>query len=121
MSEASQALGDFASQTGIAVAETQAGKGSLAYDHPQCMGALGATGTLAANRLAHNADLVIGIGTRYSDFTSASMTVCARIAAFTAIDLPEATGVSLGWVLASAAEALAQNEELLRQLLKGGC
>src|SRR3989441_2221617 len=74
MSEASQALADFVSQTGIAVAEPEAGKGSLAYDHPQCMGALGATGTLAANRLAHNADLVIGIGTRYSDFTSASMT-----------------------------------------------
>jgi 3D-(3,5/4)-trihydroxycyclohexane-1,2-dione acylhydrolase (decyclizing) len=74
MSEASRALADFASQTGIAVAETQAGKGSLAYDHPQCMGAIGATGTLAANRLAHDADLVIGIGTRYSDFTSASMT-----------------------------------------------
>jgi 3D-(3,5/4)-trihydroxycyclohexane-1,2-dione acylhydrolase (decyclizing) len=74
MSEASRALADIASQTGIAVAETQAGKGSLAYDHPQCMGAIGATGTLAANRLAHDADLVIGIGTRYSDFTSASMT-----------------------------------------------
>ena len=74
MSEASQVLADFASQTGIAVSETQAGKGSLAYDHPQCMGAIGATGTLAANRLAHEADLVIGIGTRYSDFTSASMT-----------------------------------------------
>ena len=74
MSEASQALADFAAQTGIAVAETQAGKGSLAYDHPQCMGAIGATGTLAANRLAHDADLVIGIGTRYSDFTTASMT-----------------------------------------------
>jgi 3D-(3,5/4)-trihydroxycyclohexane-1,2-dione acylhydrolase (decyclizing) len=74
MSEAWQALADFAAQTGIAVAETQAGKGSLAYDHPQCMGAIGATGTLAANRLAHDADLVIGIGTRYSDFTSASMT-----------------------------------------------
>ncbi len=74
MSEASEALGEFAAQTGIAVGETQAGKGSLAYDHPQCMGALGATGTLAANRLAHEADLVIGIGTRYSDFTSASMT-----------------------------------------------
>ena len=74
MSEASQALANFASQTGIAVAETQAGKGSLSYDHPQCMGAIGATGTLASNRLAHDADLVIGIGTRYSDFTSASMT-----------------------------------------------
>ena len=68
MSEASQALANFASQTGIAVAETQAGKGSLSYDHPQCMGAIGATGTLASNRLAHDADLVIGIGTRYSRF-----------------------------------------------------
>jgi 3D-(3,5/4)-trihydroxycyclohexane-1,2-dione acylhydrolase (decyclizing) len=74
MSEASEALARFASQTRIAVAETQAGKGSLPYDHHQCMGAIGATGTLAANRLAHDADLVIGIGTRYSDFTSASMT-----------------------------------------------
>ncbi len=74
MSEASEALDGFVSQTGIPVAETQAGKGSLAWDHPQSMGAIGATGSLAANRLAHSADLVIGIGTRYSDFTSASMT-----------------------------------------------
>ncbi len=73
-SEASDALAAFASQTGIPVAETQAGKGSLPYDHPQCVGAIGATGTLAANRLAREADLVIGIGTRYSDFTSASVT-----------------------------------------------
>lgn len=51
-----------------------AGKGSLRYDHPLCMGAVGATGTLAANRLAKAADLVIGIGTRYSDFTTASKT-----------------------------------------------
>jgi len=72
--EASLALAAFASQSGIPVAETQAGKGSLPYDHPQCVGAIGATGTLAANRLAREADLVIGIGTRYSDFTSASMT-----------------------------------------------
>src|SRR5580700_10812962 len=74
MSEASQALSSFVSRTGIPVAETQAGKGSLAWDYPQSMGAIGATGSLAANRLAHSADLVIGIGTRYSDFTSASMT-----------------------------------------------
>jgi 3D-(3,5/4)-trihydroxycyclohexane-1,2-dione acylhydrolase (decyclizing) len=74
MSEASQALTALAAQTGIPISETQAGKGSVAYDHPQCMGAIGATGTLASNRLAHDADLVIGIGTRYSDFTSASMT-----------------------------------------------
>ncbi len=67
-SEASQALARFAEQTGIPVGETQAGKGSLAYNHPQNMGAVGATGTLAANRLAHDADLVIGIGTRYYRF-----------------------------------------------------
>ena len=74
MSEASQALSDFVTKTGIPVAETQAGKGSLAWDHAQEVGAIGATGTLAANRIARDADLVIGIGTRYSDFTSASMT-----------------------------------------------
>jgi 3D-(3,5/4)-trihydroxycyclohexane-1,2-dione acylhydrolase (decyclizing) len=73
-SEASEALAAFALQSGIPVAETQAGKGSLAYNHSQCVGAVGATGNLAANRLAREADLVIGIGTRYSDFTSASMT-----------------------------------------------
>lgn len=73
-SEASAALADFVAQTGIPVAETQAGKGSLPYDHAQCLGAIGATGTLAANRIAVDADLVIGIGTRYSDFTTASMT-----------------------------------------------
>lgn len=73
-SAASDALAAFVSQTGIPVAETQAGKGSLPYDHPQSVGAIGATGNLAANRLAREADLVIGIGTRYSDFTSASMT-----------------------------------------------
>jgi 3D-(3,5/4)-trihydroxycyclohexane-1,2-dione acylhydrolase (decyclizing) len=74
MSEASAALAAFVEKTGIPVGETQAGKGSLRWDHPQCMGAIGATGSLASNRLAHDADLVIGIGTRYSDFTSASMT-----------------------------------------------
>ena len=73
-SEASDALAAFCAQTGIPECETQAGKGSLPYDHGQCTGAVGATGTLAANRLAHDADLVIGIGTRYSDFTTASMT-----------------------------------------------
>lgn len=73
-SEASSALSAFVSKTGIPVAETQAGKGSLPYDHPQCAGAIGATGNLAANRLAAEADLIIGVGTRYSDFTTASMT-----------------------------------------------
>jgi 3D-(3,5/4)-trihydroxycyclohexane-1,2-dione acylhydrolase (decyclizing) len=73
-SEASQALASFVEQTGIPVGETQAGKGSLPYNHPQSMGAIGATGTSAANQLAHDADLIIGIGTRYTDFTTASKT-----------------------------------------------
>ena len=71
-SEASAAIGEFASQTGIPVVETQAGKGSLPYDHPQALGAIGVTGTPGANILAREADLIIGVGTRYSDFTSCS-------------------------------------------------
>lgn len=73
-SEAYQALAEFAARTGIPVAETQAGKGALLWGHPQLVGAVGVTGTLVANQLAHDADLIIGIGTRYSDFTSASKT-----------------------------------------------
>jgi 3D-(3,5/4)-trihydroxycyclohexane-1,2-dione acylhydrolase (decyclizing) len=71
-SEASVALADFAAKTGIPVVETQAGKGSLRYDHAQSIGAMGVTGTPGANRLAREADVVIGVGTRYSDFTTAS-------------------------------------------------
>ncbi|WP_203433355.1 3D-(3,5/4)-trihydroxycyclohexane-1,2-dione acylhydrolase (decyclizing) [Jiangella asiatica] len=73
-SEATEALRAFAEATGIPVAETQAGKGSLPYDHPLALGAVGATGTTPANRFAREADVVIGIGTRYSDFTTASRT-----------------------------------------------
>ena len=60
--------------TGIPVGTTQAGGGSLPWDHPQYLGGVGATGTLSANRTAAEADVVIGIGTRYSDFTTASRT-----------------------------------------------
>jgi len=79
-SEASRALANFAEATGIPVCETQAGKGSLPYDHPQQLGAIGVTGTPGANILAREADLVIGIGTRYSDFTSASKTAFQNLA-----------------------------------------
>jgi 3D-(3,5/4)-trihydroxycyclohexane-1,2-dione acylhydrolase (decyclizing) len=73
-SEATDALRAFCEQTGIPVGETQAGKGSLPYDHPSSLGAIGVTGTFAANRIAAGADLVLGIGTRWSDFTTASKT-----------------------------------------------
>jgi 3D-(3,5/4)-trihydroxycyclohexane-1,2-dione acylhydrolase (decyclizing) len=99
--EATRALRAFAEATGIPVAETQAGKGALRYDHPLALGAIGATGTAAANALAREADLVIGIGTRYSDFTTASRTLFAdpgvrfvslNVAGFDAYKLP---GVAL--------------------------
>jgi 3D-(3,5/4)-trihydroxycyclohexane-1,2-dione acylhydrolase (decyclizing) len=73
-SGASNILRRFMEQTGIPAGETMAGKGSLNYDFTLNLGAIGVTGTLAANRLAHDADLIIGIGTRYSDFTTASKT-----------------------------------------------
>jgi 3D-(3,5/4)-trihydroxycyclohexane-1,2-dione acylhydrolase (decyclizing) len=73
-SEATDALRALCDDTGIPVAETQAGKGSLPYDHPSSLGAIGVTGTFAANRIAAEADLVIGVGTRWSDFTTASKT-----------------------------------------------
>ncbi len=70
--QANDALAAFCEATGIPVGQSQAGKGSLVYDHPQCLGAIGSTGTTAANAVAREADVVIGIGTRYSDFTTAS-------------------------------------------------
>lgn len=73
-SEATSVLQQLVEQTGIPVAETFAGKGSLPYHHPSNLGAVGATGTPGANEITNEADLVIGIGTRYSDFTTASKT-----------------------------------------------
>ncbi len=76
--EATEALRALAEATGIPVAETQAGKGSLRYDHPCAVGAVGATGTTAANAIAREADVVLGVGTRWSDFTTASRSLFAE-------------------------------------------
>jgi 3D-(3,5/4)-trihydroxycyclohexane-1,2-dione acylhydrolase (decyclizing) len=73
-SAATDILKRFVDATGIPVGETMAGKGSLRYDEPLNLGAIGVTGNFAANRVARAADLVIGIGTRYNDFTTASKT-----------------------------------------------
>jgi len=73
-SDATDSLRRFAESTGIGVAETQAGKGSLPFDHPQALGAIGATGGLAANRIARDADVIVVVGSRLSDFTTASRT-----------------------------------------------
>ena len=71
-SDATDALAELATSTGLPVAETQAGKGSLQFDHPSALGGVGVTGTAAANEVARYADVVLGIGTRWSDFTTAS-------------------------------------------------
>ncbi len=77
-SEAHETLRAFARQTGIPVCETHAGKGSVLNGDAFNLGAIGVTGNFAANRIAKRADLVIGIGTRYSDFTTASKTIFQR-------------------------------------------
>jgi 3D-(3,5/4)-trihydroxycyclohexane-1,2-dione acylhydrolase (decyclizing) len=77
-SEATESLRAFAEATGIAVGETQAGKGALRFDHPQSLGAVGVTGTLPANVLSRDADVVIVVGSRLSDFTTASKTAFAN-------------------------------------------
>jgi len=113
-SEASQALRRFAEATGIPVSDTQAGKGSLAWDHPCAVGGVGATGSPVANALAREADVVLGIGTRYSDFTTASRTafghpdlrfVNLNVAAF---DAGKHAGVSLVADARAGLEALAE-------------
>jgi 3D-(3,5/4)-trihydroxycyclohexane-1,2-dione acylhydrolase (decyclizing) len=73
-SEATAELARFTAATGIPVGETQAGKGSLPFDHPQSLGGTGVSGTPGANIAARQADLIIGVGTRYSDFTTKSKT-----------------------------------------------
>ena len=108
-SEATAALRQFVEATGIPVAETQAGKGSLAWDHPQSVGAIGATGSTAANMLAAEADLVLGIGTRWSDFTTASMSAFADPGVrFVNINVADLDGHKLSGlsVVADAREAL---------------
>jgi 3D-(3,5/4)-trihydroxycyclohexane-1,2-dione acylhydrolase (decyclizing) len=73
-SEATEALRRLVEATGIPVADTQAGKGSILWEHAQAVGGVGSTGSPVANALARDADVVLGVGTRYSDFTTASKT-----------------------------------------------
>jgi 3D-(3,5/4)-trihydroxycyclohexane-1,2-dione acylhydrolase (decyclizing) len=88
-------LATFAERFGIPVAETQAGKGSLHWEHPMNVGAIGVTGSLSANKLAKSADLIIGIGTRYSDFTTASKSAFAPSARFLNINVNGMDGAKL--------------------------
>jgi len=116
-SEATGELRSLVEATGIPVGETQAGKGSLAYDHRSCLGGVGVTGTPAANEIARTADVVIGIGTRWTDFTTASHTIFSapgvrfvniNVAGF---DAAKHAGIAM---VADARAGLAQLAEALR-------
>jgi 3D-(3,5/4)-trihydroxycyclohexane-1,2-dione acylhydrolase (decyclizing) len=76
-SAAEAELARFAAEVGVPVAETQAGRGALAWDHPMALGAIGVTGTSAANEAAAKADLIVGVGTRLQDFTTGSRALFA--------------------------------------------
>ncbi len=119
-SDASKALQDLVQHSGIPVSETMAGKGSLHYSHPLNLGAMGTTGTSAANTWAKDADVVIGVGTRYSDFTTASKTAFQHESVqFVNINVAEFdAGKHSG--LALTGDARATLEELL-PLLPAGC
>jgi len=108
-SEATEALEQLVDRTGIPVAVTQAGTGSLLHGHPLLLGAVGATGTLAANRIARDADLVVGVGTRWSDFTTASNTAFPA-AEFVSINVAELDSAKRG--IAVTADARATLEAL---------
>jgi len=116
--EATEQLRAFCDATGIPVGETQAGKGSLPYDHPSNLGAVGATGTFAANRFAAAADLVIGVGTRYSDFTTASKTAFRDPSVrFVNVNVAELDTAKHGCVRVTADARVAL--ELLTEALRG--
>ncbi|RXZ82884.1 3D-(3,5/4)-trihydroxycyclohexane-1,2-dione acylhydrolase (decyclizing) [Paenibacillaceae bacterium] len=105
---ATEELAAFAEQFGIPVAETQAGKGSLPWSHPLNVGGIGVTGGLAANKLAKEADLIIGVGTRLSDFTTASKSAFLHPdAQFININVNRMDGVKLdGAALSGDAKAV---------------
>ncbi|MFF4503739.1 3D-(3,5/4)-trihydroxycyclohexane-1,2-dione acylhydrolase (decyclizing) [Streptomyces sp. NPDC001401] len=113
-SGAETVLRAFAEATGIPVADTHAGKGAVPWDHPYAVGGIGSTGSYAANELAREADVVLGIGTRYSDFTTASHTV---------FDNPDVTFVNLNVARLDAvkhsAEPLVADARLGVQALAG--
>jgi 3D-(3,5/4)-trihydroxycyclohexane-1,2-dione acylhydrolase (decyclizing) len=113
-SAATGALRALVEQTGIPVCETQAGRGALCSDHRLALGAVGATGTTAANRLAREADLVIGVGTRWSDFTTASKS---------AFQHPDVRFININVVGADAAKhsalALEADARLALEALRG--
>ena len=107
-SEAHEEFRRFAETTGIPFAETQAGKSAIVWDHPLNLGGVGVTGCSAANEIAREADVVIGVGTRYTDFTTASKWLFREDAKFININVSEFQALKLDAlpVVADAKRAL---------------
>ena len=107
-SEAHEEFKRFAEATGIPFAETQAGKSAVVWDHPLNLGGVGVTGCSAANEIAREADVVIGVGTRYTDFTTASKWLFREDARFVNINVSEFQALKLDAlpVVADAKKAL---------------
>jgi len=115
-SEACESLGRFAERLGVAVAETQAGKGALRFDHPCNSGAVGVTGSAAANQLAAEADLIVAVGTRLQDFTTGSAALFADPARpLIAINVGRRDGIKYG-ALHLQGDARRTLDELAREL-----
>ena len=94
-SEAHEEFKAFAEATGIPFAETQAGKSAIVYDHPLNLGGIGVTGCSAANEIAKEADVIIGVGTRYTDFTTSSKWLFREDAKFVNINVSEFQALKL--------------------------
>ncbi len=107
-SEAHEEFKDFAEKTGIPFGETQAGKGAVLFDHPLNLGGIGVTGCSAANEIAKEADVIIGVGTRYTDFTTSSKWLFKDDARFVNINVSEFQAMKMDAipVVADAKKAL---------------
>ena len=107
-SEAHKEFRQFAEKTGIPFGETQAGKGAVLYDHPLNLGGIGVTGCSAANEIAKDADVIIGVGTRYTDFTTSSKWLFKDTARFVNINVSEFQAMKMDAVpvVADAKKAL---------------
>lgn len=116
-SEAHDELQTFCETTGIPFAETQAGRSAIVWDHPLNLGGLGVTGCSAANAIAREADVVIGVGTRYTDFTTSSKWLFREDAQFVNLNVSEFQAYKLDAVavIADAKQAL----PVLQQALAG--
>lgn len=114
-SEAHAEFRHFVESTGIPFADTQAGKSTIEWDHPLALGGVGVTGCSAANEIAKEADLVIGVGTRYTDFTTSSKWLWSDTCRFVNINVSEFQSLKMDAVpvVADAKDALPRLEKLL--------